>query len=78
MTDRDNGGPAFPFAATDPSNVPMQEPGMTLRDWFAGQALAAVMGRMHENIQHLGAATFPSNVSIHAYRIADAMLEARK
>ena len=51
---------------------------MSLRDWFAGQALIAVMNRMHEDIQNLGSKTFPPNVSTHAYRIADAMLAARE
>lgn len=48
-----------------------------LRDWFAGQALPAVMARMHEDIQYLGSPTFPANVAGHAYRIADAMLAER-
>lgn len=65
MTKPYDGGPAFPFAATDPSNVPMQASGMTLRDWFAGQALS-------------NAYTFhdadPDRVATWAYQVADAML----
>lgn len=57
-----------PFAATDPSNVPMQSPGMSLRDWFAGQALANVY--THHDLQ-------PDKVATWAYQIADAMIAAR-
>ena len=45
-TTRDDGGPAFP-AGTYCNNfgdeVPMR--GMSLRDWFAGQALAGLLSR---------------------------------
>ncbi len=59
--------PAFPLVtAHDTAAV---DPGMTLRDWFAGQALA-------------GLATSPMDVSAEccsftAYAIADAMLAER-
>ena len=40
MTDKiDNGGPAFPMIGEGP-NAPHFAEGMSLRDWFAGQALA--------------------------------------
>ena len=67
-----NGGPAFPFAATDPSNVPMQAQGMTLRDWFAGQALAIVHRRFGE-----GSKPGLEDIAMQAYFIADAMLNER-
>ena len=70
MSEIDNGGPAFPFAATDPSNVPMQAQGMSLRDWFAGQALPALIS--YDDYLDYSAA------AVHAYKHADAMLEARK
>lgn len=37
MNWNEQGGAAFPFAATDPSNVDLQSSGMSLRDWFAGR-----------------------------------------
>lgn len=45
MAERNDGGPAFPRAAsTDahdaPCNVYQDQQGMALRDWFAGQALS--------------------------------------
>lgn len=39
MTTVNNGGPACPLLG-DGSNAPCFNEGMTLRDWFAGQALA--------------------------------------
>jgi len=63
-----DGGPAFPFAATDPSNEAMQAQGMSLRDWFAGQALSGFM--MAKTVYWDDAATM-------AYKAADAMLAAR-
>jgi len=45
--------------------------GMSLRDWFAGQA---VVGLLAQTDKALPADTFAQN----AYTVADAMLEARK
>lgn len=53
--------------------------GMTLRDWFAGQALAGLI-RNRDALHVLnGAPDFPvkANVAEAAYSIADAMLAAR-
>ena len=44
-------------------------PGMTLRDYFAGQALAGLLSRNDVPLAHI----VPDN----AYMIADAMLQAR-
>ena len=68
--------PAFPSHAGDPE---MSDPrnriscgGMTLRDWFAGQALCAGIQwcEYHETGDYAAAA-------VVAYEIADAMLTAR-
>lgn len=58
-----NGGPAFPTAHKDV--------GMTLRDWFAGMALASAV--------HLarGSMTVDDMAQV-MYRVADAMLKARE
>jgi hypothetical protein len=66
-----NGGQAFP----SPENVKNgwgPEYGMTLRDWFAGQALTGwIMGMtFHDDI--------PDKVASIAYKFADAMLKERK
>jgi hypothetical protein len=39
MTNQNDGGPAFPIPNDDRPGAYEAHPGMTLRDWFAGQAL---------------------------------------
>jgi hypothetical protein len=60
-------------------------PGMTLRDWFAGQALSGMLQREHAYAfldddptsgHTVKAAT--NNHARAAYNVADAMLAARK
>ena len=58
-----NGGRAFPVP-DDASSCP----GMTLRDWFAGQALSGIIQR-REGYEWIAA---------EAYLVAEAMLEERK
>jgi len=58
---------AFPIAI--PAGCEGYEDGMTLRDWFAGQALVGLLSRSDVPLAH----AVPDN----AYMIADAMLEAR-
>lgn len=62
----DDGGPAFP---------PMHDPethasGMSLRDWFAGRALAGLLAHSSDRADDVDA--------FLAYNLADAMLKARK
>ena len=57
------GGHAFPTSDE-------QYPGMTLRDWFAGQALAAIM----QSKPTLD----PEDWTLEAYIIADLMIEERR
>lgn len=67
MTGRnENDAPAFPVAA----GQRLYSHGMTLRDWFAGQAIAGVCGPRWS--------LSPQDHAAWAYQIADAMLEARK
>ena len=66
-----DGGPAFP-----PTHNPRTHPaGMSLRDWFAGQAMSGlILGYQ----QAYGSPTSrPDEVASEAYRYADAMLAAR-
>ena len=71
----DDGGPAFPRPQSTDEHVhqcnlaPAQD-GMSLRDWFASQVIAAVYA---EAINGIG-----SDASRAAYRIADDMLLARQ
>jgi hypothetical protein len=78
MTDRekiDDGGPAFAAGAANESTGWTQE-GMSLRDWFAGQAVqAAITG----HFSHYGHENYwaPKDIADYAYEVADAMI-ARK
>ena len=69
----DNNIMAFPLAVPQPWEM-MQE-GMTLRDWFAGQALAGLMG--HPALAPLHEGNYPL-IADRAYLLADEMLKLRK
>ncbi|WP_435170754.1 hypothetical protein [Falsirhodobacter sp. 1013] len=73
MADKiDNGGKAFPALCSDHSCDPG---GMSLRDWFAGQALSGIAGCADD----LGVNTWkPDQAALIAYSMADAMIAARK
>lgn len=73
MSEKETGGPAFPWdEKNDDGSYYHGTPGMTLRDYFAGQALITLTetGMAHK--------MKASMVAQAAYEIADAMLEARK
>lgn len=66
-----DGGAAFPIPAC-PEIKWGGAPGMTLRDYFAGQALAG-------GISNLGLEdNSPKDVAIWSYEYADAMIAARE
>ncbi len=72
----DDGGPAFPseqHECHDHTWNQTYEPGMSLRDWFAGQSVIgiAVAGNIVGGNQ-------PDTHATIAYSIADAMIAARK
>jgi hypothetical protein len=77
MSEQD-GGPAFPgdveWLATDDSKpyhrTAVRQRGMSLRDYFAGQAMVGLLASRY--VQG------PDVVASYAYEYADAMLEARK
>ncbi len=62
----EQGGYAFP------STAPVRYEGMTLRDWFAGQALAGILDG---SVSGERATTQSARI---AYQIADKMLESRE
>lgn len=78
-----NGGPAFPI--NSPSGTPEYMPardGMSLRDYFAGQALAGMLANNRVFEGCVGRATSENittdhAVAIGAYELADALLKAR-
>jgi hypothetical protein len=68
-----DGGPAFPF-----NQYGVRYGGMTLRDWFAGQALAGqALAAYHEARPDMRIITTEA-IADRAYSIADAMLRARE
>jgi len=69
----DNGGPAYPGIIGPPKEYAQ---GMSLRDFFASQALAIIPGR---SWAHLGSdEKIISSWAQTAYLVADAMLKARE
>ena len=66
-----DGGPAFPSQEEDGGGGYVTHRGMTLRDWFAGQALAGIMCSN-------GRPTGDEAKALWAYEMADAMLAARE
>jgi hypothetical protein len=78
MSKIDDGGPAYPVSIGTQHDQYMAANGMSIRDWFAGQALAGLA-------QTYSAASFRdkwelhyTDVATHAYDFADAMLAARE
>ena len=70
MTQIDDGGPAFPQSASinpESDDRKLERAGMSLRDWFAGQALA---GLANQSILYQRKAEM-------CYEMADDMLKAR-
>lgn len=69
----------FPMSITIPDGVGGARwgacPGMTLRDYFAGQAVAGWMGTFTDDTD--GSDVNVDGVARFAYRVADAMLKAR-
>ena len=66
---KNDGGPAFPRPRVPNYNDAQQ--GMTLRDWFASQALIAIYAGIR------GANASPRGMAEAAYIVADAMLSER-
>lgn len=70
-----NGGPAFPNELIrNMTSGYLLKGGMTLRDYFAAKAMAALV---MDGLKRDGSATVP-NVAKDAYRMADAMLAERE
>lgn len=81
---REDGGKAFPFPScsqnqeTGETVVTQGEPGLSVRDYFAG---AAMQGMLAHSTRYRPAEGYPSDwhaaISREAYELADAMLRAR-
>lgn len=81
MDFRKEGGPAFPVPCDrDPSNgqgIREGADGMSLRDYFAGQVVGEAFAKMASHPVSMTSPTI-NDVAEKAYRLADAMLAARK
>jgi hypothetical protein len=80
MSDIKDGGPAFPSKINTDYEIAFF-PGMTLRDYFAGQAIQAVFANNWEMFldnTFQSPEEVPHEVARDAYAIADAMLAARE
>lgn len=76
MVEKNDGGPAFPVhdVLRDEKDKPWFQAdhyGMSLRDWFAGQALAGFLANKDRPT------TMAPDDAEYCYSIADAMLAAR-
>lgn len=85
MSDED-GGPAFPVPQptrdTEEKENYWDTRGMTLRDWFAGQAFAAMVAgegalMVADRDERYDETNWAEVVASNAYNFADAMLAAR-
>ncbi len=65
-----DGGPAFPHTVEEDGCLTQYHSGMTLRDWFAGQAMIGLVPDIAEEADAI-------NIGRAAYSIADAMMAAR-
>ena len=71
--EKKTGGQAYPAAWGNHEQGGNDVPGMSLRDWFAGQALMGIA-----SIQAEGFSLCEGDAAKWAYTYADAMIEARK
>lgn len=79
MTKTNDGGPAFPtpeFTAGDICQPPRS--GMTLRDWFAGQAIPVAAQWEQMSPTYGESVGSYRGIAERAYYIADAMLAERE
>jgi hypothetical protein len=67
-TNTNDGGPAFPT-----QNGTRNDPGMSLRDWFAGMALQGMLASCRPGYSY----HIAEDATSEAFRYADAMLSAR-
>lgn len=77
MAKIDDGGPIFPYDPTlERSHYATS--GLSLRDWFAGQALHGLLAHPKTGCKTEQREALADAVSEVAYTIADAMLSTRK
>jgi len=70
--EKETGGPAFPLHQHGTQTLGMHITGMTLRDYFAAKAMQGIVSREVSDMKWINI------YATNAYKMADAMLEARK
>lgn len=84
MSTPNYGGPAFPQHGWTSNPEVLErmkgQSGMTLRDWFAGQALAGLMacGRLGDLLDEDEIDNTPRAICVKSYEVADFMIKARE
>jgi len=86
MSNHDDGGPAFAFSGTpEQFKQGYADSGMTLRDWYAGQAMAALIGSADSLRASADKALEDGRgeqaghvIARQAYRMADAMIAEKR
>lgn len=74
-----DGGPAFPVPdAEQATGFPTEAPGMSLRDWFAGQALAGNLSSQSVEVGYYDGEDMWRKAAKDAYKAADAMIAQRE
>jgi hypothetical protein len=75
-----DGGSAFPVIGkhSPQGRIEMDSPGMTLRDWFAGQALDAIIPKPITVEEFESMSEFSTAFAKTAHEIADSMINARE
>lgn len=79
MSKENNGGPAFPELGNVGYNSEWQnEPGMTLRDYFAAKAMQGWIASFPADACHPAVSGICDKLAKQSYELADAMLKARE
>lgn len=82
MSEKNDGGPAFPTMVFqgDDHNNPEYAIGLTMRDWFAGQIAGHLVSNPNQNplfVQFFSGGEQAQTYAEAAYLLADAMLAQR-
>jgi hypothetical protein len=78
MTRINTGGPAFPGQHSYIDGMPSDYEGMNLRNWFAGNAIGAVVVQCANDLRFLEGMTPAEYFANKAFDIADAMIAKSK
>ncbi len=78
MSKINNGGPAFPLQIDENALHVYDYIGMSIRDYFAAAALQGWLASFGPEAPHPALKNTENEIATLSYRVADAMIEARK